>query len=784
MMKNKSMRSSVLLVLVLFVVQIFAPLAVAQAQSEDNEAGMAGNFALPEYVSKNIAVNATDRVVKRNSISFVLGTDENLLSLENASMNAAVNATVAVKIYNATEAKSANFSNGSVVFLASLDNETVASINSTINSSADVFAYNLATNVSIGNVDDVNITKYWVYGGDENINNLILYMNNTFYGGTTLVNSPEPPGGRAKVAFIVHEKVSYGVWLKKASEDVYVSRCLNVSLCTYTVDNPESYENLNLSDQDVILFWMIGYPVEDAIKDTVLEARSNNNADVIAIDSADVHGLSNVNLSIAPYDNISIYWANGGTENMRRLLVFSGVKLCDIPVEDFGLGEIPPPLEVPQYGIYHPDAVGKGIQELGIFPSIDDYLAWYKGTGKFNESAPTVGIHYYYASGKGGSYPVINSLIWSLESKGANVIFATYTYEDQNRSKYFIQDNKSIVDAALVLSSFRLDYFNPERGVNYLKNLNVTPLKGITTYYASAEEWENSTGLSLGESWAYIALPELDGLTDFILVGANLKDPVSGLNYHMPVDYQINWITDRAIAWATLHRMNNSEKKIAIIYYNHGGGKDNLGATYLDITPSLNTLLAEMKEEGYKVEGEASGDKELLDLMLHQGRNIGTWAPGELDNMVNNYSVVLIPENEYKGWFDELPANKRQEVIEKWGEPPGEIMVYENATGKYIVIPKLSFGNVLLAPQPTRGWLQDQAILYHDKELAPHHQNIAFYLWLKKEYGADAIVHFGTHGTQEWLPGKERALSARECWPAILIQDLPVEPLEPPTKSF
>jgi cobaltochelatase CobN len=113
-------------------------------------------------------------------------------------------------------------------------------------------------------------------------------------------------------------------------------------------------------------------------------------------------------------------------------------------------------------------------------------------------------------------------------------------------------------------------------------------------------------------------------------------------------------------------------------------------------------------------------------------------------------------------------------VIKKWGEPPGKIMVYENATGKYLVIPKLSFGNVLLAPQPTRGWLQNESVLYHDKELAPHHQNIAFYLWLKKEYDADAIVHFGTHGTLEWLPGKETVLSVRECWPAILVQDLPV----------
>ncbi|MHC1566839.1 MAG: cobaltochelatase subunit CobN, partial [Candidatus Syntropharchaeia archaeon] len=258
------------------------------------------------------------------------------------------------------------------------------------------------------------------------------------------------------------------------------------------------------------------------------------------------------------------------------------------------------------------------------------------------------------------------------------------------------------------------------------------------------------------------------------IIGGKEKDNVSGEYYYKPFEYQLEWITDRAISWAKLHRMDNSKKKVAIIYYNHGGGKDNLGASYLDIVPSLTNLLDAMKVDGYNIEGEVPSEDELLDLMLHQGRNIGTWAPGELEKMVENESVILIPAEEYKSWFNELPANKREEVINKWGEPPGKIMVYENRTGEYLIIPGIRLGNVLLAPQPTRGWLQDQAILYHDKELPPHHQYIAFYLWLKKACGADAIIHFGTHGTQEWLPGKETALSARDCWPAILIQDIPV----------
>jgi len=716
-------------------------------------------------------VTFTQAQTDEHRITFVLGTDENLASLVNASVNATVN----ISIYNATEAKAANFSNESVLFLVSLDNETVTSINQTLSQSAYVFAYNLSSNVSIGNVDDVNITKYWVYGGDENIQNLISYMDNRFYSNNTTFDPPEPPAGRAKVAFVVSEVSSYAAWLENTLDDVYITRNLNVSLCTYTHDNPESYQGMNLSDQDVIFLWMIGYPVQDALKDTVLEAKANG-ADVITTSFTDVYGMSSVNLSSPEFADIATYWANGGSDNMKGLLVFLGVKLCDIPLGDFELDAIPPPVVIPQFGIYHPDAKAEaeGIQGLGIFSSIDDYLAWYKSTGRYNESAPTVGIHYYYVSGKYGSYQTLDPLIRKIEDKCANVIFGSFSYKDSNTTTYFLKDGKPLVDSLIVINSFRLWHHHEDEGVGYLQQLNVTPIKGIMSVYMNESKWNESNGLSPSEVAWQVALPELDGETEFILFSGKEKDPVSGEYCYRPFDSQLEWITDRAISWAELHRKSNAEKKVVIIYYNHGGGKDNLGASYLDIVPSLTDLLDAMKGEGYDVEGGVPDEKELLDLMLHQGRNVGTWAPDELERMVESGTVVLLPASEYESWFNELPEDKQQEVIEKWGEPPGEIMVYENETGKYLVIPGVKLGNVLLAPQPTRGWLQDQAVLYHDKELPPHHQYIAFYLWLKKEYGADAIIHFGTHGTQEWLPGKETALSAEEDWPAILIQDLPV----------
>jgi len=249
MTEQNGLRLAVSLVLVLFIAQIFAPFVVAQTQSEDNDtAAMAGNLTLPVNVSKNTALNTSDGVIKRNRISFVLGTAENLLSLENASIDAAVNATIEVMIYNATEAKSADFSNESVVFLASLDNETVANINQTLNESAYVFAYNLTTNVSIGNVDDVNITKYWDYGSDENIRNLIVYMTNLFYGHTA---DPQmlAEEDRPKVVFIIGGE-SYVPMLINAG----ANSSLNATVYTSKRLPPE----LNLTTYELIFLEMIG----------------------------------------------------------------------------------------------------------------------------------------------------------------------------------------------------------------------------------------------------------------------------------------------------------------------------------------------------------------------------------------------------------------------------------------------------------------------------------------------------------------------------------------------
>jgi len=301
----------------------------------------------------------------------------------------------------------------------------------------------------------------------------------------------------------------------------------------------------------------------------------------------------------------------------------------------------------------------------------------------------------------------------------------------------------------------------------------VPVINGIV-YEGTIKEWENS---STGQDcWFQYQIPimEIGGEIESIVVGGKEYDETLQARVVKPIDYQIDWMIDRTKRWMDLQRIDNEEKKVAIIYYAHGKAGA-MVAGNLDVVPSIPNLLDAMNESDYDLDGMQLNRSEFLQLVLQQGRNIGVWAPGELQKMVENYDVELLPVETYMEWFNnELEPEARQSVIDAGGEPPGQAMVYENESGKYFVIPKITVGNILVAPQAARGFSQNDTLLYHDQTMPPSHQYIAFYLWLKNGYDADAIVHFGRHGTQEWLQGKGTSLSIKTCWPAILIQDIPV----------
>ncbi len=571
----------------------------------------------------------------------------------------------------------------------------------------------------------------------------------------TAVADAEP---HVDIAIVTGYK-SHQIPLEHVTTEINTNASLNITASYYLSDIVMS-EDIDLGGMDVIYINMISPQTAMKIELTINEAIENG---AVVIDDntllnesiPDTHDPDDVRKVL------DSYWTNGAYNetNLESLIFYLAYEFCNRT--DLVVGA---PIELPVRAIYHPDMPGWFCEGL------DEYLEWYgnrtDGGYVYDANMPTVGIAFYKSY-----YPFqiepVDTLVREFESRGINALPFYSTSSKSKCDLYLKPGDEALVDAIISFTYFSLK-FDPE-------GVGVPVMNAVINNYMNRTEWEESSHPLPTNKMMKIDLSELAGVIDPIVMAATETDLETGIQQTQTIDYQVDWLVNRTISQINIREKANNDKKVAIIYYNHGGGKDNIGASYLDVAPSMCNLLDNMSAVGYDVNTTLVPNKTaLIETMLSQGINVGTWAPGVLEELVSTGKVGLIPNATYEAWFMELPYERRQEVLERWGPLPGEIMVWENETGKYLVIPKIDLGNnVMLAPQPTRGWLQNNEALYHDKELAPHHQYIAFYLWLQKEYEADVIVHFGRHGTQEWLPGKQFGLS-RYDWPSIMVGDMPV----------
>jgi cobaltochelatase CobN len=237
---------------------------------------------------------------------------------------------------------------------------------------------------------------------------------------------------------------------------------------------------------------------------------------------------------------------------------------------------------------------------------------------------------------------------------------------------------------------------------------------------------------------------------------------------YKPVTAHVEILARRAAKWHALRQKANADKKIVLVYYNHGAGKQNIGASYLNVFRSIDTIIRNLKQAGYSITGELTEEK-VKDLLLKSGRNIGSWAPNELDQLLSEGNAAFVNMTDYRCWLAQTPPEFREAVEKDWGKPEdGKIMMKD---GRF-VIPCVRLGNLTLVPQPVRGWSDDPDKLYHSTVLQPHHQYTALYFWLQNEIRPDAMISLGTHGTHEWLPGKQAGLTWK-CPPEVLIGDIP-----------
>lgn len=284
----------------------------------------------------------------------------------------------------------------------------------------------------------------------------------------------------------------------------------------------------------------------------------------------------------------------------------------------------------------------------------------------------------------------------------------------------------------------------------------------------SHDEWiDPKMPVSSGVLSARIVIPEIDGGLAPICIATQQADAQGYLIYRVEEE-RMATLVDYIRRYMALRRTPNARKRIAVGYFRMPG-KDALVASGLEVVPSLYALLQRLRSEGYDVSGLPASVEAFGELLGREGFIAGAYAPGAQRAFLQQAHPVRIGAAQYERWASEaLLPEKYAEVVRRYGAAPGTI----GAEGDTLFIPSLRLGNVLLFPQPRPAVGDDEFKLQHGAEVAPPHNYIATYLYLRNEFRADALVHFGTHGNLEFTPGKNAALSQAD-WPDVLVGSLP-----------
>lgn len=459
---------------------------------------------------------------------------------------------------------------------------------------------------------------------------------------------------------------------------------------------------------------------------------------------------------LTPDNEIPKYWRNNGDTNVARLLTYTLVRYFH------GRGDIQPPIEIPDAGYYDPDS------EDHPFASFAEYRQFKMLRGRWREDAPVVALLTQQSFWITHDTKVLAAQVFALEHHGINpvVIFG----DREGQISGLLQDThpEGIVEDrhGAMWESHEL-----------LEKLDVPYFRPVSMLASTIDEWKGDPqGLSHRDVGMFMTLQESWGTIEPIVVGG-LHASIPGLRMHDPVPENIDRFAARVASTLNLRRKPNSEKKVAIVFLTAGMGLSELmrgspTGMYLDGPASVMKFLPEMKRRGYTLDNLPADTEGLMKLLRERAHNVGPWNPQQLEDLVKTGDPVLIPADQYQRWFHEkLSPENQHRMIALFGEPPGKFMVVERNGAKFIVLPRLQFGNVLLLPQPARGQTDDYTLV-HSRDVPPPHNYLAFYWWLQESFGADAVIHWGTHGTLEMLPGKEAGMT-RDDWSDICIGNMP-----------
>jgi cobaltochelatase CobN len=523
-----------------------------------------------------------------------------------------------------------------------------------------------------------------------------------------------------------------------------------------------------IADATAVVLWLHGSEESMPGYDHAVERLREEGVPLVVKSTGDAFALEDT--TVADSDRATAYefLDCGGTINIANLCRFLGETYGD---SDFdradGSVRYDDPVALPTEGVYHPDYPGVGYEEL---------------CETFDSAQPTIGLWFYESHWTHENTRYVDALVRKVEEQGANAlpVFCnpvTETGEQEDAEwtarNWFSDESGPIVDT--VLSAFMFSLSMSERGRSaddegraeevFLSELGVPVLQVMTTM-RSRSRYESSTAGVMGFELALsVALPEFDGnVITHPISGKERMDDASDIGsapkQHFPIDDRIDHAVRLAVHWARLRHLPNDEKKVAVVLHNYPPSDDGIGTAFgLDSPASAVNLLETLSDRGYALNSLPTSGQELVETLTAQLTLDDRWVAPE---DVREKSVDIVSQQQYREWFENTDERFQEHVIEEWGDPPD----------RPFAIPGVESGNVLVTVQPPRGFGMDPSKVYHDSDLQPPHDYVAFYGWLRHSFDADAVVHLGTHGSLEWLPGKTVGLNG-ESAPDQLISDIP-----------
>jgi cobaltochelatase CobN len=523
----------------------------------------------------------------------------------------------------------------------------------------------------------------------------------------------------------------------------------------YIEDQDITSRKADLSDCDILFLQHLRSEDKENYKAVFKETKAKYPAfQIFSFQASGADMFRDLDAGNAVFYNpeLSAYYNSSSRENARRLLIYAKVKLLGLK------GRVLPPEPIQNSGIYHPD-------HKELFNSTADFLKWASGRKNISRMPRAlVAVHYLHLVFQ--QPKVVDAIIRALEKRG---ILAAAAIDIDKSYETLASDFKPDV----VVHTCHSPDTEPFR-----EKLDAPHLTSIFFRKQSIAEWRTDVqGLPASDSVFQVTGQEILGTIE-PQIGAGTINGGGSDSAFTPIPERIEHLAARAAAWIKLRVTPNSKKHISIVYYDREMGKHELmrGSTtgmFMNAPRSLVKVLKRMKDDGYTVSTLPKDDVELIGWMQERGRQMGVWMQDSLEKYVKAANPVLIPADRYEKWLNErVPEDLRKQLTEKWGPPPGKFMVWTNKRGKkFIVVPRIDLGNVILLPQPLRGEANDVTLL-HDHLIPPPHNYLATYFWLEKEFGADALVHFGTHGSEFLLPGKWVGLSDRD-WSDIIMGAMP-----------